>query len=97
MKIATILKSNLAITHKQGEKIRDRIIKKLYHGKRVTVDCGGLIAMTTQFLKPICEIVLLYSQDFLNENVRFTNIRKINALLLEHCIDNILKTKEDDK
>lgn len=97
MKISNIIKSNLAFTYRQGEKVRDRIIKKLCHGKRVTVDCGGLICMTTHFLYPVTDLVLLYPKDFLVQHIRFTNISKSNALLLQRCINNTLKLKENDK
>jgi len=96
MKIATILKSNLAVTIEQGEKVRNRIIKRLYHGKRVTVDCGGLICMTSNFLYPITDLLFLYPKEYLNENVRFTNISKSNAELLRQCIANTLNEKEND-
>jgi len=96
MKIATILKSNLAITFEQGEKVRDRIIKRLYHGKRVTVDCGGLICMTSDFVYPITDLLLLFSKEHLNENIRFTNISKTNAELIRRCIANTLNEKEND-
>lgn len=97
MKIVNILKSNLAVTHGQGEKIRHRIVKKLYHGKKATIDCAGLICMTTNFIAPISELALFYSKDFLEKNVRFINISKLNATLLRRCIDNTLKLKENDK
>lgn len=96
MKITTILKSNLAITTEQGEKIRDRIIKKLYHGKRATVDCGGLVCMTSDFISSISELALLYPKDFLNQNVRFINISKSNADLLTRSIKNTINSKEHD-
>lgn len=96
MKISNIIRSNLAFTYQQGEKVRDRIIKKLYHGKRATVDCGGLVCMTTHFLYPIADLVLLYPKEYLVQHVRFTNISKSNADLLQRCIDNTLRLKEND-
>lgn len=96
MKVVTILKSNLAITHEQGEKVRDRIIKKLYCGKKATVDCGGLVCMTTDFISPISDLVLLYPKNILNRNIRFINISRYNAGLLRHSIDNALKFKENE-
>ena len=96
MKVTTILKSNNALTNKQGIRIRDRIFKKLYQGKRITVDCGGLIAITSQFLQPIILLLLPYPKDFRNNNIRFTNLSKSHTELIRRNIRNILIQLEND-
>ena len=93
MKIVKIIRSNHALTFRQGEKVRDRIIKKLYYGKRVTLDCGGLICLTTDFIHPITDLLALYPKSKLKQNLRIINLNKFHTSQMQHCIHSTLKLK----
>lgn len=95
MKISSIIKSDLAITKKEGEAVRDIIIQRLNQGKRITLHCGDLRCITTNFIYPIVMLIKIYSSDFFNKNVRFIGLGEFNSNMIKRCIDNIYNLKDD--
>lgn len=90
MKISRIIRSPLAITRKQGEKVRDRTIKKLSADKRVTLDCGEIICFSIPFFMAVAEIYLIYPENKIQDSVRFINIGSFANRLLKSSINRTL-------
>lgn len=89
MKVSAIIKSYLAISCKQGEAVRDKILEKIVNGKRITLDCCDITCISSQFFYPIAEIHIDYSENFLKDKLRIINLSKFNQQLLQRCINEV--------
>lgn len=95
MKISSLIKTNLAITAKQGQTVRDKIQDKINKGKRVTLDCGDLQCMTTIFIYPIVNLLHRFPSEWLSQNIRFINLSESNTLLIKKCFEKINNDKDN--